>query len=197
MAIRQTDQQKRSEDVRKRILQESYTLFHTYGYEKVSMRDIASSCGVTTGTLYHHFKSKTDILKASFRRVIDPERLMQEYCQTQAPLEDLEEFICHKMSESILKDGAEITKVRMFSIIRFDDEAMKSSILENCVRTLVKRAQELGEFTEQLTEDDICDFLCAVYRSATYQYSVSEKPVDLPALLQRRYSIAVQALLKS
>ncbi len=37
-------------------------LFVRQGYIKTSMRDIAKSCGLTTGALYHYFQSKDDIL---------------------------------------------------------------------------------------------------------------------------------------
>lgn len=37
-------------------------LFVKHGYIKTSMRDIAKSCGLTTGALYHYFQSKDDIL---------------------------------------------------------------------------------------------------------------------------------------
>ena len=37
-------------------------LFSKQGYIRTSMRDIARNCGLTTGALYHYFRSKDDIL---------------------------------------------------------------------------------------------------------------------------------------
>ncbi len=44
------------------IIEESYKLFLTKSYEGVSINDISKACGLTKGALYHHFKSKEEIL---------------------------------------------------------------------------------------------------------------------------------------
>ena len=47
------------------ILEVSMKLFITQGYEKTSLQDIISHLGgLTKGAIYHHFKSKEDILMA-------------------------------------------------------------------------------------------------------------------------------------
>ncbi|HEX5806335.1 MAG TPA: helix-turn-helix domain-containing protein [Macromonas sp.] len=40
------------------IHQEASQLFARYGYDGVSMRDVAEACGITLATLYYHFSSK-------------------------------------------------------------------------------------------------------------------------------------------
>jgi AcrR family transcriptional regulator len=45
------------------ILRVSQELFHKYGYEKTSIHNIAEHCGLSKGALYHHFKSKEEVLK--------------------------------------------------------------------------------------------------------------------------------------
>ena len=49
---------------RQEILAECLFRFAEKGYAAISMRQIASSLGVTTGSLYHYFPSKRDILNA-------------------------------------------------------------------------------------------------------------------------------------
>ncbi|MBC7630356.1 TetR/AcrR family transcriptional regulator [Aeromicrobium sp.] len=46
-------------------------LFNTYGYHVASMEDIAAAVGVAKPTLYHYFKSKSDILYAIHDEFID------------------------------------------------------------------------------------------------------------------------------
>ena len=48
------------------ILDGCLSLFADHGYAKLSMRQLASSLGMTTGTLYHYFSSKKDIFEALF-----------------------------------------------------------------------------------------------------------------------------------
>ncbi|THB72802.1 MAG: TetR/AcrR family transcriptional regulator [Desulfobacteraceae bacterium] len=47
---------------RKRILDTATYLFARLGYHKTTIQDIAYHIGMTTGAVFHHYKSKTDIL---------------------------------------------------------------------------------------------------------------------------------------
>lgn len=51
-------------DMRQHILTCAARLFRKLGYAAVSLRDVASEAGVTTGSLYHHFGSKEDLVLA-------------------------------------------------------------------------------------------------------------------------------------
>ena len=43
------------------ILDSALHVFATQGFEKASMREIATSAGLTTGAIYHHYKNKDDL----------------------------------------------------------------------------------------------------------------------------------------
>ena len=45
-----------------KILDVSYKLFTQKGYEKTSIQDIVDGLGMSKGAIYHHFKSKEEIL---------------------------------------------------------------------------------------------------------------------------------------
>ena len=47
---------------KERILYEALTLFSSFGYEAVSIREIAAAVGIKESSLYNHFKGKRDIL---------------------------------------------------------------------------------------------------------------------------------------
>lgn len=49
---------------RERIVNAAAVLFRARGYAAVSLRQIASAAGVTTGSVYHHFASKDDAVLA-------------------------------------------------------------------------------------------------------------------------------------
>lgn len=53
-----------------RILKTSYSLFTRRGYDNVSIQDIVEKMGdVTKGAIYHHFKSKDEILVSIFDKI--------------------------------------------------------------------------------------------------------------------------------
>ncbi len=49
-------------DLRRLALDHAARLFRTQGYAAVTMRDIATACGVKAGSLYYHFASKEQIV---------------------------------------------------------------------------------------------------------------------------------------
>lgn len=49
---------------RGRVLDSASRLFRQKGYERTTVRDIASAVGIQSGSIFHHFSSKEDILRA-------------------------------------------------------------------------------------------------------------------------------------
>lgn len=49
-------------DSGRRLLAETVKAIKQHGYRKISLRDIASAAGLTTGALYRHFPAKEDLL---------------------------------------------------------------------------------------------------------------------------------------
>jgi AcrR family transcriptional regulator len=60
-----------SGDTRSRIIETARELFTTQTYRAASMRDIAGRVGITKPSLYHHFRSKSEILASLVGPPID------------------------------------------------------------------------------------------------------------------------------
>ena len=56
------------QEVKQKIKKAAISEFEQNGYQKTSMRSIASSAGVTVGNLYRYFKNKDDL----FNVIIQP-----------------------------------------------------------------------------------------------------------------------------
>ena len=50
------------ENIKKIIADASQELFNSYGYQKVTMRQIADRCGISVGNLTYHYPHKEDLL---------------------------------------------------------------------------------------------------------------------------------------
>lgn len=50
------------DEYRQELLEKSYHLFTRKGYNNINMKEIAAEIGVSTGTLYHYFPSKENML---------------------------------------------------------------------------------------------------------------------------------------
>lgn len=55
---------------RGRVLRAAAHLFRTQGYERTTVRDLAGVIGIQSGSIFHHFKTKEDILCAVMEEAI-------------------------------------------------------------------------------------------------------------------------------
>lgn len=60
-------QVERSIATRRRILDAARELFAERGWAATSIDEVVSAAGVTKGALYHHFRDKTDVLRAVYQ----------------------------------------------------------------------------------------------------------------------------------
>ena len=56
------DQQKRSEEVRRLIIETTMQIIKEEGFDSVSIRKISDRMGYSTGVIYYHFKDKQEII---------------------------------------------------------------------------------------------------------------------------------------
>ena len=57
---------------RDKILDATFLLVYKYGYASTSTTMVINECGVPKGCLYHHFKSKKDLVLAVLKERIEP-----------------------------------------------------------------------------------------------------------------------------
>ncbi|WP_416978850.1 TetR/AcrR family transcriptional regulator [Streptomyces sp. T028] len=82
---------------RAELLQIAAGLFATRGYTQTTVRDIADEAGILSGSLYHHFSSKEDMLDEILRGFL--ERLHERFAEIEnegtGPGEILDKLITH------------------------------------------------------------------------------------------------------
>jgi AcrR family transcriptional regulator len=59
---------KKSDETRSRILEAALSVFRARGFEKATMRDIATEAGVAVGAAYYYFDSKDALVMAFYER---------------------------------------------------------------------------------------------------------------------------------
>ncbi|WP_297831010.1 TetR/AcrR family transcriptional regulator [Pseudomonas sp.] len=58
------------DSARGRLLQVAAHLFRNKGYERTTVRDLASAVGIQSGSIFHHFNSKDEILRAVMEETV-------------------------------------------------------------------------------------------------------------------------------
>jgi len=85
----------RLDDRRDRLIDAAARLFRQQGYERTSVRQLAEAVGILSGSVFHHFDSKEDILMAVMSTTIETmiERLSKASESASAPSQRLRELV--------------------------------------------------------------------------------------------------------
>ena len=104
--------------IEERIVRTAERLFAQRGFASTGMRAIAKAAQVSIGAIYHHFKSKEDILERIIRDELDRRRqALAELKRAGLPLKDQIQKIV-EMHFALLKDKR--NSARLFFRERFD-----------------------------------------------------------------------------
>lgn len=123
-----------------KILSVSLQLFTTKGYEKTTIQDIVEQLGMSKGAIYHHFKSKEDILNALFEKTYEQDNYA-------------------KQMEIMSRNISGLEKIRAIFRIQLDDNEKRAvdNIMVNFVKdprmlvaNLKKMMNESSEMASQL-----------------------------------------------
>ncbi|GAA3574134.1 TetR/AcrR family transcriptional regulator [Marinobacter xestospongiae] len=109
---------------RGRLLKEAAKLFRDKGYERTTVRDLAAAVGIQSGSLFHHFRSKEDILKAVMVETIQLNTaLMRAAVEAADSHEDKLRALIRAELESVLGQTGEAMAVLVFEWRSLSDGA--------------------------------------------------------------------------
>ena len=93
---------------RERVLAASAKLFREKGFERTSVREIASACGILPGSLHYRYRSKDDILVDMMRLAIERTiyRIVEATSAIQDPLKKMQSAL--QTQVDILMSGDEM-----------------------------------------------------------------------------------------
>lgn len=134
---------------RRKILDEATKLFYEQGYQKASLRDIASKVGITQAAIYYHFNNKEeilfDIIEENSKKLIFT--LKNCFYKSNDPLSNLSEAILeHSRSIRSSKSGAKIIledKRHLSNNLKMH-VMDKERIIFNMYREYLKQLQDEG-----------------------------------------------------
>ena len=100
---------------RGRLLKQAAHLFREKGYERTTVRDLAAAVGIQSGSIFHHFRTKEDILKAVMTEaiLINTERMRTRRDQSGSTRDAIEALVLCEL-ESINGDTGEAMTVMVY-----------------------------------------------------------------------------------
>jgi len=138
----------RAEQTYQQILAVSTKLFHEQGYEKTSIQDILNELKMSKGAVYHHFKSKKEILDAIQKEAVNQRlNLIQQLTK-----EVQAKNACEKLTNLFLKF------LELGDFIQNDKEMMLAHMEDPYIVLADIRTQMNGaELIVGLFEEGVCD----------------------------------------
>jgi|SRR5690554_64047 len=112
---------------RGRLLAKAAHLFKEKGYERTTVRDIAREVGIQSGSIFHHFRSKEDILYAVMEETIlfNTQRMQAAVAAAKTPKEKVLALIRCEL-ESVLGVTGEAMAVLVYEWRSLSEENQRS-----------------------------------------------------------------------
>lgn len=105
----------------------AFSLFSNRGIDRVRMDDIAASAGVTKGSLYWHFRSKSEVIHAACQHYYLGwhAQMKREISQAATPRESLARAIRSSVRTCLIDEGNRTFTLELFTLSIHDLEVRK------------------------------------------------------------------------
>ena len=179
----------RGEETGRKILYAALELMRERGFDKVSVRDICRTAGITTGAFYHHFPSKEALLEYGFAPLDDYMReamLGHEEEQPELRLWRILRVYTHFMEESRELIGRYYQRRMAEPGTKSMDESRYTlQIMLECFR----RAKREGLLTADHTPEWVADFCFRHFRGVVVDWVLHSYSYPLMLRMQEDYQL--------
>jgi len=188
-----------SEARRLQIIDAAYRCFARKGFHQATMRDIYEEAQLSPGAIYHYFRSKDDIIKASFEhdfaRSLDVFQAALGQTDALAALEGLFEFLFAGLAQAA-ELGASRVNVQSWGEALLNPDILAAILrvfsgYRASVAQLIRQAQESGKVSPQIDPEAAARVMHALYLGLELQMAWEPEAVD-----PEQYLSVVKALLR-
>ena len=162
------------EGTRARLVENAFREIHAHGYAGASLDRILASSGVTKGALYHHFKSKADLLHAVIDEAVrpmvvdrwlaalsesdDPIRTLAESTRTMMAKATPQEMSCGCPLNNLTQELAGVDEEFRQHLDRVADDWREG------IRAAFERGQEAGNVRKDVDTAAVASLVFATYQ---------------------------------
>jgi len=166
--------EKRRNDKKEIILQTALELFNKYGFDKVTVTEIAEKAHVSKVSIYNFFESKDNLRRIIIKNILDDslketKMLVEKECNFIDKMREyLENRIIHGVQYNMefFFDGVERDPVlRQY----LDDFNIKNKQL---IASLIQEGKKIGYFSE-----DVSDTAIEIYIDIFYNYFLNNRRI--------------------
>lgn len=182
---------------RGRLLAAAAHLFRTKGFERTTVRDLAQAVGIQSGSIFHHFKSKEEILRCVMEEVIhfNTDRMKSALLQAQNPREKLLALIRAELI-SINGETGEAMAVLIYEWRSLNEESQRFILTlrehyEQLWLTVLNEAKVAGLIPAHVDTFILRRFLTGALSWSNYWYN-PDGPLKIDQLAEQALALALK-----
>ncbi|NPU90741.1 MAG: TetR/AcrR family transcriptional regulator [Gammaproteobacteria bacterium] len=182
---------------RGRLLAAAAHLFRTKGFERTTVRDLAQAVGIQSGSIFHHFKSKEEILRCVMEEVIhfNTDRMKAALMQAQSPRDKLLALIRSELV-SINGETGEAMAVLIYEWRSLSEESQRFILTlrehyEQLWLTVLNEAKAAGLIPSHVDTFVLRRFLTGALSWSNYWYKPNG-PLTIDQLAEQALSLALK-----
>lgn len=172
-----TSRTRQADATRKRIYNTAIRLFKQYGYEQVSVSQIAKAADVGIGTFYHYYESKIELFMRIFVNVEDyfSEFKNIDY-HSSSPQEVIHRYFYQYAK---LNEAAGIEIIQNLANPQNRKSLDGNQDFEQILTMIIQTYQKIGKIKNNENAEDICNlfFICA--RGVMFDWCIKHGQYDL------------------
>lgn len=171
---------------REELVDNARKIIATQGMEKLTIKHLAQTVGITEGAIYRHFESKDDIL---FELIEDIDVTLQQICKKaevtgNSQLENLENLLREHLSSVERRRGVSFLVIS--EVLRNDNLRMKRKMQKvidsylSHVETIVSNGIDAGEMNEKIDKSAAAiAFFGLIQATVTlWHFTTAELPIS-------------------
>ena len=171
-----TSRTKQADATRKRIYNTAIRLFKQFGYDQVSVSQIAKAADVGIGTFYHYYESKIELFMKIFVNVED---YFSEFKALDFNLSAEETIQRYFYQYAKLNEAAGIEVVQNLANPQNRKSLDGNQDFELILTSILKKYQELGKIKNNESAEEICDLFFISARGVMFDWCIKHGKYDL------------------
>ncbi|AJQ25644.1 TetR/AcrR family transcriptional regulator [Pelosinus fermentans] len=190
--IKLTSRAKQAVETKNRIYECGVNLIGKYGFDQITVEQIASEAGVSVGTYYYYFESKFELFKEMFKRA-DEYFLnkIADNLESNIALEQIVEFF-EKYADFTYENGIEIVKKIYISNNKMF--ITENRPMQTILQSIIEKGQSSGEIPKSMSSIELTNMLFLVGRGVIFDWCLRDGNINLKTTMKKVMGIVTKGL---